>query len=84
MKVMFSVFQQAIKFYAYFSLFFRSFYWQSSPTPKTNASKEALNHVWAHSSAKDSLRNTKNVIFCLFCIFVDRPIGAPQPVATLH
>ena len=37
--------------------------------------KNALNHFLVNSSAKDSLRKAKNVVFFLFGILVDRPIG---------
>ena len=45
-------------------------------------SKNALNHFLVNSSAKDSLRRAKNVVFFLFCILVNRPMGgdiAPPP-----
>ena len=46
-------------------------------------SNDALNHVLVHSSPKTSLRSAKNVVFFLFCILVDRPMGggakAPPP-----
>ena len=50
--------------------------------------KICLNHFWVYSSAKDSLRRAKNVVFSLFCIFVDKPMGgalalSPPPLATL-
>ena len=42
----------------------------------------AINHFLVHSSPKNSLRSAKNVVFFLFCILVDMPIGgatAPHP-----
>ena len=50
--------------------------------------KNALNHVLVHFSPKTSLRSAKNVVFFLFCILVDRPMGgggakAPPPPALL-
>ena len=48
-------------------------------------SKNALNYFLVNSSAKDSLRRAKNVVFFLFCILVDRPMGEPAPgYATGH
>ena len=38
-------------------------------------SKDALNHILVHSSLKTSLISAKNVVFFLFCILVDRPMG---------
>ena len=51
-------------------------------------SKNALNHFLVNSSAKDSLRRAKNVVFLLFCILVNRPMEGdiappPPPPATL-
>ena len=37
--------------------------------------KRCLNHVLVNSSPKTSLRSAKNVVFFLFCILVDRPMG---------
>ena len=55
----------------------------STPT-LLNASKVALNHVGVHVIAKNRLRSAKNVIFCLLCILVDRPMGGggwtPKPL----
>ena len=56
----------------------------------SNVSKDALNHFLVNSSAKDSLRTAKNVVFFLFFILVDRPMGGaiappprPPPLVTL-
>ena len=46
-------------------------------------SKNALNHFLVNSSAKDSLRRAKNVVFFLFCILVDRLLRRNPPPATL-
>ena len=46
-------------------------------------SKNALNHFLVNSCAKDSLGRAKNVVFFLFCILVDRPMGGNPPPATL-
>ena len=47
--------------------------WQTS-LPWIYVSKDALNHFWVHSSAKNSLKRAKNVVFFLFCVLVDRLI----------
>ena len=44
--------------------------------------KRGLSHFSVHSSAKDSLRSAKNVIFLLLCILINKPMGdiiAPLP-----
>ena len=50
-------------------------------------SKDALNHILVHSSPKTSLISAKNVVFFLFCILVDRPMGGGEgkspPLAAL-
>ena len=49
-------------------------------------SKDALNHILVHSSPKTSLISAKNVVFFLFCILVDRPMGGEgksPPLAVL-
>ena len=50
-------------------------------------SNDALNHFLVNSSAKNSLKRAKNVVFSLFCILVDRPMGGAvfpaSPMATL-
>ena len=43
--------------------------------PQNICSKDALNHFLVHSSAKNSLRIAKNVVFFLVCILADRPMG---------
>ena len=43
--------------------------------PPEYVSKDTLNHFLVKSSAKDSLRRAKNVVFFLFCILFDRPMG---------
>ena len=82
MKPMFSVFTLAIKFDCLFLAIFWSLHWFVSfifdklvPPPKIYVSKDSLNHVFVHSSAKTSLRRAKNVVFFLFCILFDRPMG---------
>ena len=35
-------------------------------------SNDALNHFLVNSSAKNSLKRAKNVVFSLFCILVDK------------
>ena len=47
----------------------------SPPPPQMNVSNYALNHFLVWSSAKESLRSAKNVVFFLFCILVGRPMG---------
>ena len=78
---MFGVFTQAIKFDCLFSGIFLKFllicdfnFWQLSP-PWIYVSKDAFNHCLVNSSAKNSLKRAKNVLFFLFCILVDRPMG---------
>ena len=54
------------------------FGWQFiSPTPQINVSNNALKHFLVLSSAKDSLRSAKNVVFSLFCILVGSPLARP-------
>ena len=38
-------------------------------------SKDVLNHFLVHFSTKNSFRSAKNVVFFLFCILVDKPMG---------
>ena len=58
--------------------------------PQINVSNYALNHFLVQSSAKESLRSAKHVVFSLLCILVGRPMGgaiappAPPPLATLQ
>ena len=61
-----------------------------TPPPEYMCSKDDLNQFLVNSSAKNSLRRAKNVVFFLFCILVDRPMGraiasprTPLPLATL-
>ena len=78
---MFGIFTLAIKFDCLFLGIFQSFYWfvtfifDKLATPWIYVSKDALNHFLVHSITKNSLRKAKNVVFSLFCILVDRPIG---------
>ena len=37
--------------------------------------KDLLNHYFVRSSAFNSLKSAKNVMFFSFCIFVDMPMG---------
>ena len=47
-------------------------------------SNDALNHFLVNSSAKNSLKRAKNVVFSLFCILVDRPmVGAIFPASAM-
>ena len=70
MKLMFSVFQQAIKFDCLFLAIFQSFFliyefyfWPIRPPSLINVSKYALNRFLILSSAKNSLKSAKNVEF---------------------
>ena len=58
---------------------FQSFHWFVTLIfdnyPWIYVSNDALNHFLANSSAKNSLKRALNVVFFLFCILVDRPIG---------
>ena len=38
-------------------------------------SRDAFIHFLVNSNAKNSLKKAKNVVFFLFCILVDRPMG---------
>ena len=58
-----------------FSLICDFNFWQLAPPPWIYVSKDALNHFSVNSSAKNSLKRAKNVLFFLFCILVDRPMG---------
>ena len=50
------------------------------PPPLNKRFKLCLNHFLVQSSAKESLRSAKNVVFSLFCILVGRPMeGAIAP-----
>ena len=75
---MFSIFTLAIKFDCFFLCIFQSFYWfvtfifDKVAPPWIHVSKDAINHFLVHSSTKNSLRKTKNEVFFLFCILVDR------------
>ena len=40
-------------------------------------------YFFVHSSAKNSLKSVKNVVFFLFCILVDKPMGGGATIATL-
>ena len=40
-----------------------------------HVAKNALNHFLVNSIAKDSLKRAKNVVYFLFCILFDRPMG---------
>ena len=42
-------------------------------------SKDALNHVLVHFSPKTSLKSAENVVFFLFYILVDWPMGGKSP-----
>ena len=89
-KPMFGVFALAIKIYwlfifGHFSKFLLICdfnFWQISLSWRYVA-KDALNQFLVHSSAKNSLKRPKNVVFFLFCVLVDRPmgeaIGPPPP-----
>ena len=80
---MFGVFTLAIKSDCLFLGIFQSFYWfvtsifDKLATHWIYVLKDALNHFLVHSSAKNSLRRAKNLLFFLFCIFVDKPMGGP-------
>ena len=82
MKNMFSIFTLAIKLDCLFLAIFLAFHWFVSfifgklIPPWIYVSKDAKNHFLVYTSAKNSLRSAKNVVFPLFCILVDRPIGA--------
>ena len=91
---MLCVFTSAIKFDCLFSGIFSKFlligdfyFWQLAPPPWIYVSNDTLNHFLVNSSAKNSLKKAKNVIFFLFCILVDRPmegiIAPASPMATL-
>ena len=54
------------------------------PPPRIYASKDALNHCLVHSSTNNSLRKDKNVVFFLFCILVDRPMGGTMAPPTTY
>ena len=45
--------------------------------------KMHFNHFLVHFSAKTNLRRAKNVVFSIFCILIDRPIGGYSPPPTL-
>ena len=62
-----------------FLLICEFYFWQISPHPRIYVSKDALNHVLFHSSAKNTLRSAENVVFFFFCILVDRPMGGKSP-----
>ena len=77
---MLGVFSSAIKFDCLFSGIFSKFslicdfyFWQLAP-PWIYVSNDTLNHFLVNSSAKNSLKRAKNVIFFLFCILVGRPM----------
>ena len=79
---MFDIFTFAIKLDCLFLGIFRNFYWfvtfifdKFAPSPWIYVSKDALNHFLVHSNTNNSLRKDKNVVFSLFCILVDRPMG---------
>ena len=77
---MFSNFALAIKSDCSFFGIFQSFYWFVSSifyklAPWRYVLKDVLNHFLVHSSAKNTLRKAKNVVFSFFCILVDRPLG---------
>ena len=80
MKLMFGIFTFAIIWlfifghFLKFSLICDFYFWQISP-PWIYVLKDALNHFLVHSSINNSLRKDKNVVFSLFCILVDRPMG---------
>ena len=82
---MFGVFKLAIKFDCLFLGIFQSFHWfvtlifDKLVPPEYMFQKNALNHFLVHSSAKNSLRSAKNVVFFLFCILVNRPMWAIVP-----
>ena len=48
-------------------------------------SNDALNHFLVNSSAKNSLKRAKNVVFSLFCILVDKSMrgGAIAPASPM-
>ena len=76
---MFGVFTLAIKFHYLFLGILKTFHWlvtllfDKLAPPQIYVSKDALNHLSVNSSAKDSLRRAKNVVFFLFRILVVRP-----------
>ena len=81
-KPLFGIFTLAIKFDCIFMGIFQSFHSfvtfvfdKLAPPPRIYVSKDALDHFLVHSSTKNSLRRAKNVVFSLFCILVDRPMG---------
>ena len=43
--------------------------------PQIYVSKDVLNNFLVNSSPKNSLERAKNVVFFLFCILVDKPMG---------
>ena len=83
MTPMFSIFTLAIKFDCLFLIIFQSFHLHVSfvfdklASPLwIHVSKDGLNHYLVHSSAQNSLKSAKNVVFFSFCILVDIPMGA--------
>ena len=67
-----------VYFRAFFTVFidlWPKFLTISPHPPWIYVTKDALNHFLVNSSAKNSLRRTENVVFSLFCILVDRPMG---------
>ena len=93
MTPMFIIFTLAIKFDCVFLIIFQSFYLfvsfiynKLAPPPPKYVSNDVLNHYLVHSSAFNGLKSAKNVVFFLFCILVDMPMGGhspPPPLATL-
>ena len=82
MSPIFSIFTLAIKFDCLFLTIFQSFYlFVSSIFDKLAlplwiyVAKNVLNHYLLHSSALNSLKSAKNVVFFPFCILVDMPMG---------
>ena len=86
MTPMFSIFKFAIKvdcsFLAIFQGFhlFVSFIFDKLAPPLNICFKNVLNHYLFHSSAQNSLKSAKNVVFFLFCILVDLSKGGLAPL----
>ena len=82
MKPMFSNFILAIKFDCLFWAIFQSFHlfvsfiFDKLPPPLSIICfKRCLKSLKSIPVQKNSLRSAKNVVFSLFCILVDRPMG---------
>ena len=83
---MLNIFQSAIKFEYQFLAIFLIFFWIMSfifykLAPQNKHFKVCFKSFLIYSSAKDSLRSAKYVVFSLFCILGGRPMGGYSSLA---